>query len=105
MTNQEIAIASASKVCGVAKAKIVDRGRNWKQVEARWIVVLLLLEAGYTLMSISMTLKRTSPAIIKARRAALAEKENSVVFRNKYGKAKKMYDEQQSLRVSQDRLA
>lgn len=102
MTNQEIAIASASKVCGVSSTKILSKGRSWALLEPRWIVILLLTEAGYTLSSIAWTLKRTCPAIIKARRAALAEKENSVVFRNKYGKAKIMYDEKQSLRISQD---
>lgn len=102
MTNQEIAIASASKVCGVNRTKILSKGRSWNLLEPRWIVILLLTEAGYTLTSISWTLKRTCPAIIKARRAALAEKDNSVVFRSKYEKAKKMYDEQQSLRLSED---
>lgn len=100
MSNNEIAISVVSKLTGVSKKTILSPSRQWPAVEARMLIVLLLSYDGATDESTSWVLNRKRCAILKARHNALATKDISKVFRDKFNRAKAAYDEQKSLRVS-----
>lgn len=100
MSDNEIAIAVVSKVSGVSKSKILSPSRLWPCVEARMLIVLLLFHDGSTDEHTSWVLNRKRGAILKARHNALDTIEISKTFRDKFNRAKSMYDEQKSLRIS-----
>lgn len=104
MTNSEIAISVVSKVTGVAKSKILSAGRQWPAVEARMLIVLVLSYDGASDEATSWVLNRKRGAILKARHNALNTMEISKVFRDKFNRVKAMYDEQKSLRVSENSM-
>lgn len=100
MSNHEIAISVVSKLTGVSKKTILSPSRQWPAVEARMLIVLLLMYDGATDESTSWVLNRKRGAILKARHNALATKDISRVFRDKLNQAKAQYEEQKSLRES-----
>jgi len=100
MTNNEIAIAAVSRVTGVAKSTILSATREYRAVEARMLIVLLLYRDGATDESISWVLNRKRVAILKARHNALSAKNYSKLFRAKFDKALEIYEQQKSLRKS-----
>lgn len=104
MTNNEIAIAVVSKVTGVAKSVILSPSRKWPAVEARMLIVLLLYHDGATDEVISWVLNRKRATILKSRHNAIDTLGISTVFRDKFNRAKSKYEEQKSLRISQDRV-
>ena len=102
MSNQEIAISTVSKVTGVAVSAILSRRRMYPEVEARQLIVLLLHRDGATDQFISLVLKRKRCAILKSRHNALDALRYSKSFRAKFDKASAIYEQQKSLRISQD---
>lgn len=100
MNNNEIAIAVVSKVTGVATSTILSPSREYRAIEARMLIVMLLSRDGATDESISWVLHRKRGAILKSRHNAVATLEYSKVFRDKYSKASDLYEQQKSLRVS-----
>lgn len=100
MNNNEIAIAVVSKVTGVAKSTILSPCRQYRAVESRMLIVLLLYHDGATDESISWVLNRKRGAILKSRHNAVSTLEYSKIFRDKYNKASELYEQQKSLRVS-----
>ena len=100
MTDKEIAINMVSKVTGVAKSKILSSTRVWPAVEARQMIVLILAKDGYTDESIGLALNRKRCVILKSRTNALHSTLLSVVFREKFNKAREMYEHEKSLRTS-----
>jgi len=104
MNNNEIAISVVSKITGVAKSTILSPSRQWPAVEARMLIVLLLFYDGACDESISWVLNRKRGAILKSRHNALDTKRLSKVFREKFNRIKSMYDEQKSIRVSENSL-
>lgn len=105
MNNSEIAIAVVSKVTGVSKSTILSPCRQWPAVEARMLIVLLLSHDGATDESTSWVLNRKRGAILKSRHNAVSCLEYSKVFRDKFSKASELYEQQKSLRLSQDRMS
>lgn len=105
MTNNEIAISVVSKVTGVAKSTILSSSRVWPAVEARMLIVLVLSYDGATDEATSWVLNRKRGAILKARHSALNALELSKVFREKFNRVKSMYDDQKSLRTSQNSMS
>jgi len=104
MTNNEIAIAVVSRITGVAKSRILSPSRVWPAVEARMLIVLLLHYDGATDEAISWVLNRKRGAILKSRHHAFDSLEFSKVFRDKFNRAKTKYEEQKSLRISENSL-
>ncbi|WP_300505339.1 hypothetical protein [uncultured Duncaniella sp.] len=100
MTNNEIAITVVSKVTGVAKSTILSSTREYRAVESRMLIVLLLSRDGASDGTISWVLNRKRVTILKARHNALSSLEYSKAFRDKYHRISHLYEQQKSLRVS-----
>lgn len=100
MCDNEIAIAVVSRATGVAKSKILSPSREYKAVESRMFIVLLLSQEGATDETISWVLNRKRVTILKSRHNALNSLEYSKVFREKYNRIKILYEQQKSLRAS-----
>lgn len=105
MSNNEIAISVVSDVTGVAKSTILSGKRVWPAVEARQLIILLLSRDGATDEMISWVLKRGRGAILKSRHSANDALRLSKLFRAKFDKVSSLYEQQKSLRISQDRLS
>lgn len=100
MTDNEIAIKVVSKVTGLTATKILSASRKWPEVEARMLIIRLLFEDGLKDEHISCSLKRCRIAIYRARQRASEWLSLSMAFRMKYDRAKKLYEQEKSLRIA-----
>lgn len=101
MTNFEIALSAAAKVSGLTPKSILARCRKAHVVEARWIVVQVLKNDGYTDALIADFLHRQRVTISHARHVSDDFLKYSKTFQEKLKKANELYAEGKSLRASQ----
>lgn len=98
MDNDKIALSVAAKTMGVSVRMILSASRLGRVVEARKLIVLMLYNEGKPDAFIAQILNRGRVAILKIRHHAMAAYQVSTVFRNKYDKAKSLYEHAKSLR-------
>lgn len=103
MNKASIAIEAVSKVTKLSKSAILSPCRKDELVEARQLVILLLMGEGMTDEHIGLAINRGRVTTLHARRTALIYLEVSKPFNLKYQKTKAVYDTIKPLLLSEDR--
>ncbi|MCM1310856.1 MAG: hypothetical protein NC301_07525 [Bacteroides sp.] len=94
------ALAAVSCIRRISVNTIVSANREYRAVEARMFVILLLKADGNTDVEISWVVNRDPGMVRKARKRAELLLQVSIVFNKTYSKIKAEYERQKSLRIS-----
>ena len=101
MTDFDTAIASVCKAAKVKRSAMISSSREWPNVEARHLLVLLLSRKQFKDGIIADIICRKRVTVVKSRQTANLLLSTSSVFRSKFDKAQSIYEETiKSLRLA-----
>ena len=104
MLNIEIVWDAIHRVTKISRENMLSPSRRWPDVEARMLFMLFLSRRGETHEKISLFLGRKRCTITQSLHKAEDYYMMSKSFQEKYTKLKNLYEESQSVRLSQNRL-